>query len=139
MRWSGWSGSARGRQRCHPRSAAEKAARAAEDRVVWVIPQDNGMAYLGAPLPAEEAATVSAAVNAKAEQIREVGDPRTKAQRRADGLVQICADYLNGEPNPDVKIKKDTGSGSGGDTATTADVDAAPAARSASRSSRRRS
>jgi hypothetical protein len=63
------------------------------------------MAYLGAPLPAEGAATVSAAVNAKAEQIREIGDPRTKAQRRADGLVQICADYLNDDT---VKIKKDT-------------------------------
>jgi hypothetical protein len=101
-----------------PRSAAEKAARAAEDRDVWVIPQDSGgppasegvaggggMAYLGAPLPAEGAATVSAAVNAKAEQIREIGDPRTKAQRRADGLVQICADYLNDDT---VKIKKDT-------------------------------
>jgi hypothetical protein len=88
-----------------PRTAAEKAARAAEDRDVWVIPQENGMAYLGAPLPAEGAATVSAAVNAKAEQIREVGDPRTKAQRRADGLVQICADYLNSNT---VKIKKDT-------------------------------
>jgi hypothetical protein len=88
-----------------PRSAAEKAARAAEDRDVWVIPQENSMAYLGAALPAEGAATVSAAVDAKAEQVREVGDPRTKAQRRADGLVQICADYLN---NNTVKIKKDT-------------------------------
>jgi len=88
-----------------PRSAAEKAARAAEDRDVWVIPQENSMAYLGAALPAEGAATVSAAVNAKAEQIREIGDPRTTAQRRADGLVQICADYLNTDT---VKIKKDT-------------------------------
>jgi hypothetical protein len=32
-----------------PRSAAEKAARAAEDHDVWVTPQDNGMAYVGAP------------------------------------------------------------------------------------------
>jgi hypothetical protein len=88
-----------------PRSAAEKAARAAEDRDVWVLPQDNGMAYVGAPLPAEGAATVAAAVDAKAEQIRTTDDPRTKAQRRADGLVQICADYLNEEH---AKIKMDT-------------------------------
>jgi hypothetical protein len=87
-----------------PRSAAENAARAAEDHDVWVIPQDNGMAYLGAPLPAEGAATVAAAVDAKAEQIRTTDDPRTKAQRRADGLVQICADYLNDE---NAKIKMD--------------------------------
>jgi hypothetical protein len=87
-----------------PRSAEEKAARAAEDRDVWVLREENGMAFLGAPLPAEGAATVSAAVDAKAEQIREPDDPRTKAQRRADGLVQICADYLNGDG---VKIKKD--------------------------------
>jgi len=91
-----------------PRSAAEKAARAAEDRDVWVIPQDNCMAYVGAPLPAEGAATVAAAVDAKAEQIRTVDDPRTKAQRRADGLVQLCADYLNGQPTDTVKIKMDT-------------------------------
>ena len=58
-----------------PRTAAEKAARAAEDRDVWVLPQDNGMAYLGAPLPAEGAATVAAAVDAKANQIRTVDDP----------------------------------------------------------------
>ncbi|HEU5007990.1 MAG TPA: DUF222 domain-containing protein [Jatrophihabitantaceae bacterium] len=94
-----------------PRSAAEKAARAAEDRDVWVIPQDNGMAYVGAPLPAEGAATVAAAVDAKSDQIRTVDDPRTKAQRRADGLVQICADYLNGDAPAGVKIKKDTGCG----------------------------
>ncbi|HZY75273.1 MAG TPA: DUF222 domain-containing protein [Jatrophihabitantaceae bacterium] len=86
-----------------PRSAAEKAPRAAEDRDVWVIPQDNGMAYVGAPLPAEGAATVAAAVDAKAEQIRTTDDPRTKAQRRADGLVQICADYLN-EENAKIKM-----------------------------------
>jgi hypothetical protein len=92
-----------------PRSAAEKAARAAEDRDVWVIPQDNGMAYLGAPLPAEGAATVAAAVDAKADQIRTINDPRTKAQRRADGLVQICADYLNGDADAGVKIKMDAG------------------------------
>ncbi|HEU5006246.1 MAG TPA: DUF222 domain-containing protein [Jatrophihabitantaceae bacterium] len=91
-----------------PRSAAENAARAAEDRDVWVIPQDNGMAYVGAPLPAEGAATVAAAVDAKADQIKTAGDPRTKAQRRADGLVQICADYLNGDAPVGVKIKKDT-------------------------------
>ncbi|HEU5007753.1 MAG TPA: DUF222 domain-containing protein [Jatrophihabitantaceae bacterium] len=97
-----------------PRSAAEEAARAAEDRDVWVIPQENGMAYVGAPLPAEGAATVAAAVDAKADQIRTINDPRTKAQRRADGLVQLCADYLNGEPSPGVKIKKDTANDTGG-------------------------
>jgi hypothetical protein len=113
-----------------PRTAAEKATRAADDRDVWITPQDSGgtpasggvagggaMAYLGAPLPAEGAATVSAAVDAKAEQIRTIDDPRTRAQRRADGLVQICADYLNGEPADAVKIKK--GTGSEDDTATT--------------------
>ena len=51
---------------------------------MWVIPQEDGMAYLGAPLPAEGAATVAAAANAKADEIREVNDPRTKAQRRAE-------------------------------------------------------
>ncbi|HEU5008417.1 MAG TPA: DUF222 domain-containing protein [Jatrophihabitantaceae bacterium] len=98
-----------------PRSAAEKAARAAEDRDVWVLPQDNGMAYLGAPLPAEGAATVAAAVDAKADQIRTINDPRTKAQRRADGLVQLCADYLNGDAPAGAKIKKDAPGSDGTD------------------------
>jgi hypothetical protein len=57
-------------------------------------------------LPAEGAATVLAAVQAKAEKIKMAEDLRTKAQRRADGLVQLCADYLTGDTN-DVKINMD--------------------------------
>lgn len=89
-----------------PRSAEEKATRAAEDRDVWMLPGQNGMSYVGAPLPAEGAETVGAAVDAKAEEIKLDDDPRTKAQRRADGLVQLCADYLNGLRSG-VKIKND--------------------------------
>jgi hypothetical protein len=100
-----------------PAGAADKAARAAEDRDVWVMPQPDAMAFLGAPLPAEAAATVLAAVEAKAEQIKHGGDERTRAQRRADGLVQLCADYLNptlgdtgstGSTGSTAKIEMDT-------------------------------
>jgi hypothetical protein len=91
-----------------PRSAEAKAAKAAEDRDVWVMPQDNAMSFLGAPLPAEGAETVYAAVSAKADADNAPGDARSKPQRRADALVGLCADYLAGG----VKIENDT-SGSG--------------------------
>lgn len=99
----------RARLKSDPRTAEEQAARAAEDRDVWVMPGEDEMSYLGAPLPAEGAATVLAAVNAKSDQIQAPDDLRTKAQRRADGLVQICADYLSHGAPAGCKIKNDTG------------------------------
>ena len=101
----------RAADKADPHTAQQRAARAAEDRDVWVMPQNDGMAFLGAPLPAEGAATVMAAVHAKADQITEPDDSRTKAQRRADGLVQLCADYLAGTAvniTGEGKIKNDT-------------------------------
>ena len=50
-----------------PRTAEQKAAKAVEDRDVWVMPGDNAMAFLGAPLPAEGAETVYTAVSARAD------------------------------------------------------------------------
>jgi hypothetical protein len=72
------------------------------------MPQENAMAFLGASLPAEGAETVYTAVSAKADADKAPDDIRTKAQRRADALVGLCADYLNGG----VTIEHDT-TGSG--------------------------
>jgi hypothetical protein len=92
-----------------PRTAEQKAARAIENRDVWVMPDENAMGLLGARLPAEGAETVYSAVSARADADKTPDDARTKAQRRADALVGICTDYLN----RGVKIENDTpGTGS---------------------------
>lgn len=44
-----------------PRSTAQKAAQAAGDRDVWLVPQENSVSYVNALLPADGAALVMAA------------------------------------------------------------------------------
>lgn len=74
----------------------QRQAAAVADRHVWCRPNlDGATAGLGAILPADDAQTVLAAVNAAADQ-HTSDDSRTREQRRADGLVQVARDWLNG-------------------------------------------
>jgi len=81
-----------------PRTAEAKHARSREDRRMWNMPQPDGMARLGADLPAEDAAVIQTACEVFADQIRRLnpGDERTKAQLRADALTHFALNYLNG-------------------------------------------
>jgi hypothetical protein len=64
---------------------------AASDRHVTITPAADGMAWLEAYLPAEDATALEAAIEAAAAAMKrtEPGDRRTLAQRRADALAQM--------------------------------------------------
>lgn len=64
---------------------------AASERFVRFIPATDGMAWLEAYLPANDAAALDTALDAAAAAMKRTGpdDGRTKAQRRADALSQM--------------------------------------------------
>jgi Domain of unknown function (DUF222) len=77
--------------RLDPDTMADRAKHAADDRYVRVTPAKDGMAWLEAYLPAQDAAAIQTAVDAAAAAVKR-GDPddqRTVAQRRADALAQM--------------------------------------------------
>jgi len=59
------------------------------------------MACLWALLPADQAATLWAGINARAEQGRNPDDTRSADQRRADALTDLATLYLTGQTNLD--------------------------------------
>lgn len=74
---------------------AERHARARDDRRVWVEHTADGMAWLSALLPTDDAHRVFAAVDQLAGHIVSAEDePRTRAQARADVLVDLVAGRL---------------------------------------------
>jgi hypothetical protein len=77
------------------RTPEQQLADALGQRRVWVAPQTDGMAVVGAVLPADGAQAVRAAIDVVA-SCRQPGDERTADQRRADALVQLAVDALNG-------------------------------------------
>ena len=91
-----------------PVEAAERHAAARDRRYVCVTPASDGMAFLEALLPAEDATALNTALNAAAADAKRAdvaaGLPaRTKDQRRADALADLgwaalgaCADAATG-------------------------------------------
>ncbi len=84
-----------------PASAAERHERARARRLVSKQRRDDGMGILTADLSADDLTTVWNALDAHARTSqaytgRAQGDDRSIGQRRADGLVDLCADYLDG-------------------------------------------
>ena len=75
---------------------------AVTERRVVAVPADRGMTWLTAYLPAPDAATILAAINAAAHATvhRRGGDTRTADQRRADALVDLCSTPLHGPTTP---------------------------------------
>jgi hypothetical protein len=71
-----------------PRSVAVRASHAATDRHVSLRPAPDTMTYLTALLPVAEGVAVHAALTRHAETLRAAGDPRTRGQVMADGLVE---------------------------------------------------
>jgi hypothetical protein len=79
-----------------PAACAARRRRAEADRFVRIQPLDDGMALLTALLPAEQAATIDAALEAAARAARldDPTDDRTLAQLRADLLTWPFAQAL---------------------------------------------
>lgn len=71
-----------------PRSVAERASRAAEERHVSLRPAPDTMTYLTALLPVAEGVAVHAALIRHADAKRSDGDQRSRGQLMADALVE---------------------------------------------------
>jgi len=73
-----------------PDDARHRAAAAVAERHVWVEPAPDQMAWLTALLPAQDAASIWARIDAGARcTVRTPGEVRTVAQARADVLTQL--------------------------------------------------
>ncbi|QHC65571.1 DUF222 domain-containing protein [Rathayibacter sp. VKM Ac-2759] len=88
---------ARMRDQLHDKPLAARHVRARADRGVWVSPEIDGMATLGALLPAEVAMGAFHRIDRIARTLREgsadaPGDERTLAQLRADALADLLCD-----------------------------------------------
>jgi len=90
-----------------PRDVEDRHTDAAAGRRVIKTPQEDGMATIWALLPADDAATVWAAITAHAETGRLPADRcqpqvrRSADQRRADALTGLARDYLTGKTTLD--------------------------------------
>ncbi len=85
----------RARIAADPADAAQRHARAVQDRRVELTPAEDGMATLWALLPAQDADAVLRAVRGIADRDRVPGDRRTIDQRHADALATIGYAYLD--------------------------------------------
>jgi len=93
-----------------PATAAERHERARQRRVVSMQRREDGMGALAADLSVDDLATVWNALDAHARTSRAYagaaqGDHRSMGQRRADGLVDLCASYLDGALAGDLEYR----------------------------------
>ncbi|MHA7210628.1 HNH endonuclease signature motif containing protein [Arthrobacter sp. MDT1-65] len=77
------------REKLHPETLTARRVKAAADRCVVFEPDQDGMAWLNAYLPAEQALALHTAVDAAARNPRADDDPRTLPQLRADVLADL--------------------------------------------------
>jgi hypothetical protein len=87
-----------------PRSVTERAAHAAADRHVSLRPAPDTMTYLTALLPVAEGVAVYAALSRHADTARAAGDPRTRAQLKADTLVERTTGTAGGISGIEIQL-----------------------------------
>ena len=80
------------RESLHPESITERHTAAVEERRVWVDPQQDGMAFLGAQLSAEVALAAYDRLTEIAMAQKSPDDARTLAQKRADAMSDLLLD-----------------------------------------------
>lgn len=91
------------RETLHPESIIERRSRASIGRNVTVQPEQDGMAWLSAYLPAEQAHGIFNRVDVAARSLQGPEEPRTLAQLRADVFSDVLTHTCSGDP------KKGTG------------------------------
>ncbi len=82
------------RERLHPDSIAERRRAAEESRSVQLETGRDGMAWLTAHLPAEQAIGAYRRLTEMASSLSSPDDPRTLAQRRADVFADLLIDGM---------------------------------------------
>jgi len=80
------------RESLHPESITVRHRAAVEERRVWVDPQPDGMAFLGAQLSAEIALAAYDRLTEIAMGQKAPDDDRTLAQKRADAMSDLLVD-----------------------------------------------
>ncbi|SDI71776.1 protein of unknown function [Arthrobacter subterraneus] len=91
------------REELHPESITVRRARAVQDRSVSVQPEQDGMAWLGAYLPAEQAHGIFNRVDAAARSLQGPTEARILSQLRADVFADVPTHTCTGD------VKKGTG------------------------------
>ncbi|NJC23755.1 hypothetical protein BJ994_002831 [Arthrobacter pigmenti] len=86
------------REELHPESIIERRKRAVKDRDVAIQPERDGMAWLGAYLPAEQAHGIFNRVNTAARALQSPDEPRTLNQLRADVFTDVLTHTCTGNP-----------------------------------------
>ncbi|MHA7172110.1 HNH endonuclease signature motif containing protein [Arthrobacter monumenti] len=89
------------RERMHPESGARRKKKAACDRRAWYQPAEDGMAWLGAYLPAEAATAAYNRITDAARALRSPDEERTGTQLCADVFTDLL---LGTGPIPDGPI-----------------------------------
>lgn len=111
------------RERLHPDPLSQRHESARADRRVAIEPECDGMAWLHALLPSADAARIDARLGACADALLADDEPRTRAQLRADALVDLLLDGTgarSGAPGADGSPGASIGGLRGGDTPRTA-------------------
>ncbi len=80
------------REKLHPETLIARRVRAESDRCVVFEPDRDGMAWLSAYLPAEQALAIHTSLDAVAHSLRVPDEPRMLAQLRADVLADMLLD-----------------------------------------------
>ncbi|WP_026545604.1 DUF222 domain-containing protein [Arthrobacter sp. 35/47] len=91
------------REELHPETITARKARAVQERCVSVQPEQDGMAWLGAYLPAEQAHGIFNRVDAAARSLQGPTEARTLSQLRADVFADVLTHTCAGD------VKKGTG------------------------------
>lgn len=107
------------RERCHPQTLAERHRQAAQDRAVYLDPAPDGMAWLGALLPAVQAHAIFDKLTGIGNALRRAdGETRTLAQCRADALTALTLDTPPAPPctGPGAVVEGSGVEGAGDDT-----------------------
>ncbi|GAB3543473.1 hypothetical protein GCM10027403_37710 [Arthrobacter tecti] len=86
------------REELHPESITERRKRAVKDRAVTLQPEQDGMAWLGAYLPAEQAHGIFNRVNTAARSLQGPDEARTLTQLRADVFTDVLTHTCTGNP-----------------------------------------
>ncbi|GAB3530945.1 HNH endonuclease signature motif containing protein [Arthrobacter tecti] len=86
------------REELHPESISVRRVRAVKDRAVSVQPEQDGMAWLGAYLPAEQAHGIFNRVDAAARSLQGPDEARTLTQLRADVFADVLTHTCTGDP-----------------------------------------
>ncbi|WP_028281491.1 HNH endonuclease signature motif containing protein [Arthrobacter sp. H5] len=86
------------RERAHPESITARKAKAVKDRGVTVDSDQDGMAWLNAYLPAEQALGIYNRVDAAARKLQCPDEPRTLSQLRADVFTDVLTHTCTGDP-----------------------------------------